>query len=152
MLSIYHNTNWCCPTVVCATARYSIHSYDQLSAEFLNHFTSACKQKRTAMCLFTTALLEIPITSEDVLISAFTQGLRGGKFFDNLSLNPPSMFHGLLRLAKIYINLEDAKRLKKDERAPGLIGRKPGKRDEQRGSDTHRSRLGRGPGGVRTQI
>lgn len=71
---------------------------------------------------FTTALLEIPITSEDVLISAFTQGLKGGQFFDNLSLNSPSTFHSLLQLAELYINLEDAKRLKKDERMLAQVG------------------------------
>lgn len=68
----------------------SINNYEQLSAEFLNHFPSARKQKHTTMSFFsvkqqdnetlreyvrkfTTALLKIPITSEDILISAFTR-------------------------------------------------------------------------------
>lgn len=64
-----------------------------------------------------------------------------------MSLNPPSTFHGLLRLAELYINLEDAKRLKKDEHIPVPVGRKPGMRDEHWGPESHRSRPGRAHGG-----
>lgn len=61
-----------------------------------------------------------------------SQGLNSGKFFDTLSLNPPKAFHALLGLAELYINLEDTKRLKKEERvpAPSDGGRKDGKNNQ----------------------
>lgn len=63
-------------------------------------------------------MLEIPITSEDVLISAMTQGLREEELCRSLSIKPPRAFNNLLQRAKIYINLEDAQKAKKNEVSP----------------------------------
>lgn len=126
----------------------SIHYYDQLKTDFLSHIATARKQKRTALTLFnikqqkaeslrtyvlalTTAPLEVPITSKDIL-SAFFQGLKPGKFFESLSLDLPDTFNNLLQCAELYINLEDAQKMKREERAIIPSGRKPGKRDEYR--------------------
>lgn len=73
-----------------------VHSYEQLSAYFLSHIASARKQKCTTLTLlrikqqeakslrsyvksFRLALLDVPITSDDVLTSAFSQGMKEGK-------------------------------------------------------------------------
>lgn len=89
---------------------------------------------------FTTATLEVPITSEEILVSALVQGLREGEFFKNLSLEPPSTFNALLEKAEKYINLEDAQRAKKEERPTALEGKKENRMDDTRRMDQPRGR------------
>ncbi|XP_012827901.1 PREDICTED: uncharacterized protein LOC105949160 [Erythranthe guttata] len=103
----------------------SIGSFDQLASVFLDHFASSKKQKRSTLTLFTvkqregehlrsfvkrfiTATLEVPITSEEVLINALAQGLRLGDFFTSISKKPPLSFNELLRKAERYMNAEEA--------------------------------------------
>ncbi|XP_073290904.1 uncharacterized protein [Primulina huaijiensis] len=68
---------------------------------------------------FNNAALEIPAATPDIMISAFTQGLRGGEFFKSLVKKPPSSYDDLLSRAEKYVNLEDAQRHKRMEQRPG---------------------------------
>ncbi|XP_073271473.1 uncharacterized protein [Primulina huaijiensis] len=68
---------------------------------------------------FNNAALEIPAATPDIMISAFTQGLRGGEFFKSLVKKPPSSYDDLLSRAEKYVNLEDAQRHKMMEQRPG---------------------------------
>ncbi|XP_073280650.1 uncharacterized protein [Primulina huaijiensis] len=68
---------------------------------------------------FNNAALEIPATTPDIMISAFTQGLRGGEFFKSLVKKPPSSYDDLLSRAEKYVNLEDAQRHKRMEQRSG---------------------------------
>ncbi|XP_073033713.1 uncharacterized protein [Primulina eburnea] len=64
---------------------------------------------------FNNAALEIPAANPDIMISAFTQGLRGGEFFKSLVKKPPSNYDDLLSREEKYVNLEDAERHKRME-------------------------------------
>ncbi|XP_012852522.1 PREDICTED: uncharacterized protein LOC105972126 [Erythranthe guttata] len=103
----------------------TIGGFGQLSACFMDHFASSKKQKRSTLTLFAvrqrdgeslrsfikrfiSATLEVPITSEEVLISALAQGLRAGDFFTSLSKKPPASFNALLKKAERYMNAEEA--------------------------------------------
>ncbi|XP_012833073.1 PREDICTED: uncharacterized protein LOC105953937 [Erythranthe guttata] len=103
----------------------SIGSFDQLASVFLDHFASSKKQKMSTLTLFAvkqregehlrsfikrfiTATLEVPITSEEVLINALAQGLRLGDFFTSISKKPPLSFNDLLRKTERYMNAEEA--------------------------------------------
>ncbi|KAL0413125.1 UNVERIFIED_CONTAM: hypothetical protein Sradi_1514200 [Sesamum radiatum] len=56
---------------------------------------------------FNTAILEVLATHQEVLVSAFTQRLRGGPLFESLAKKPITDFlHVLARDGK-YMNLED---------------------------------------------
>ncbi|XP_075507202.1 uncharacterized protein LOC142543686 [Primulina tabacum] len=93
---------------------------------------------------FNSAALEIPAAIPDIMISAFTQGLRGGEFFKSLVKKPPLSYDDLLARAEKYVNLEDAQRYRRMEKWPGGSrvegaekgGRKrgAGKREEDRTS------------------
>ncbi|XP_073017772.1 uncharacterized protein [Primulina eburnea] len=53
------------------------------------------------------------------MISAFTQGLKGGEFFKSLVKKPPLSYDDLLARPEKYVNLEDAKRYRRMESRPG---------------------------------
>ncbi|XP_012848582.1 PREDICTED: uncharacterized protein LOC105968491 [Erythranthe guttata] len=67
---------------------------------------------------FNAATLEVPVTSEEVLINALAQGLQMGEFFDSLSKKAPVSFNDLLRRAEKYINAEEARRSRTFEPVP----------------------------------
>ncbi|XP_012836532.1 PREDICTED: uncharacterized protein LOC105957150 [Erythranthe guttata] len=115
----------------------TIGSFDQLSACFMDHFASSKKQKRSTLTLFAvrhregeylrsfikrfiSSTLEVPITSEEVLISALAQGLRVGDFFTSLSKKPPASFNALLKKAERYMNAEEAVHNKFGDNKGGL--------------------------------
>ncbi|XP_073309934.1 uncharacterized protein [Primulina huaijiensis] len=68
---------------------------------------------------FNDVALDIPAASRDIMISAFTQGLRGGEFFKSLVKKPPSSYDDLLSRTEKNVNLEDAQRHKRIEQRPG---------------------------------
>lgn len=74
---------------------------------------------------FTSAALDIPSTTEEVLANALTQGLQEGDFFISLAKKPTRNFDDLLARAKKYINLEKAHRIKKEDDG--------GKKDNKKG-------------------
>ncbi|XP_073018166.1 uncharacterized protein [Primulina eburnea] len=117
----------------------SIRSFEDLSAAFLHRFASSKRHQKNYLSLFgmkqqenetlrefvqlfNSAALEIPATTPDIMISAFTQGLRGGEFFKSLVKKPPSSYDDLLARAEKYINLEDAQWHKRMEQRPGRSG------------------------------
>ncbi|XP_073131435.1 uncharacterized protein [Henckelia pumila] len=68
---------------------------------------------------FNGAALEVPTATPDILISAFTQGLKGGEFFKSLVKKPQSSYDDLLARAKKYVNLEDAQKHRRTEQRQG---------------------------------
>ncbi|XP_012833285.1 PREDICTED: uncharacterized protein LOC105954155 [Erythranthe guttata] len=129
--------------------RCSVHSFAQFSEVFLNHFASSKKQKRSTLTLFAvrqkeneplrsyvqrfnSATLEVPATSEEVLINALAQGLRMGEFFDSLSKKAPVSFNDLLRRAEKYINAEEARRSRTMESTQPAERRRERPREEMR--------------------
>ncbi|XP_073044289.1 uncharacterized protein [Primulina eburnea] len=117
----------------------SICSFEDFSAAFLHRFASSKRHQKNYLSLFVmkqqegetlrefvqrfnNVALEIPAVTPDIMISAFTQGLRGGEFFKSLVKKPPSSYDDLLARAEKYINLEDAQRHKRMEQRPGRSG------------------------------
>ncbi|XP_012849541.1 PREDICTED: uncharacterized protein LOC105969329 [Erythranthe guttata] len=110
----------------------SIHSFGQFAKAFMNQFTSSKKCKKTSLSLFsirqkekeslrnyikrfTSATLEVPTTSDEVLMAALSQGLRDDEFFRALALEPSPDFDNLLERASRFINLEEARQQKIEE-------------------------------------
>ncbi|XP_075474458.1 uncharacterized protein LOC142505374 [Primulina tabacum] len=134
----------------------SLRSFEDFSATFLHRFASSKRHQRNYLSLFVmkqqetetlrefirrfnNAELDIPDASPDIMISVFTQGLRGGEYFKSLVKKPPSSYDDLLSRTKKYVNLEDAQRHKRMEQRPGGIrvegaergGRKRGARKRE---------------------
>ncbi|XP_073313447.1 uncharacterized protein [Primulina huaijiensis] len=101
---------------------HSILSFEDFSAAFMHRFASSRKHQRNYLSLFVMkqqetetlrefiwhfndTALDIPAASSDIIISAFTQGLRGGEFFKSLVKKPPSKYDDLLSRAEKYVNL-----------------------------------------------
>ncbi|XP_073049611.1 uncharacterized protein [Primulina eburnea] len=114
----------------------SICSFEDFSVAFLHRFVSSKRHQKNYLSLFVmkqqeaetlrefvqhfnNAALEIPAATPDIMISAFTQGLRGGEFFKSLVKKPPSSYDDLLARAEKYVNLEDAQRYRRMENRPG---------------------------------
>ncbi|XP_073033901.1 uncharacterized protein [Primulina eburnea] len=114
----------------------SIRSFEDFSAAFLHRFASNKRHQKNYWSMFVmkqqenetlrefvkrfnSAALEIPADTPNIMISAFTQGLRGGEFFKSLVKKPPSSYDDLLSRAEKYINLEDAQRYRRMENWPG---------------------------------
>ncbi|XP_075486452.1 uncharacterized protein LOC142526065 [Primulina tabacum] len=114
----------------------SLRSFEDFFAAFLHRFASSKRHQRNYLSLFVMkqqetetlrefirrfndAALDIPDASPDIMISAFTQRLRGGEFFKSLVKKPPSSYDDMLSRAEKYINLEDAQRQKRMKQRPG---------------------------------
>ncbi|XP_073030621.1 uncharacterized protein [Primulina eburnea] len=114
----------------------SIQSFEDFSTAFLHRFASSKRHQKNYLSLFVmkqqeaetlrefvqrfnSAALEIPAATPDIMISAFTQGLRGGEFFKSLVKKPPASYDDLLARAEKYVNLEDAQRYRRMESRPG---------------------------------
>ncbi|XP_073064179.1 uncharacterized protein [Primulina eburnea] len=114
----------------------SIRSFEDFSAAFLHRFASSKRHQKNYLSMFVmkqqenetlrefvqrfnSAALEIPAATPDIMISAFTQGLRGGEFFKSLVKKPPLSYDDLLARAEKYVNLEDAQRYIRMENRPG---------------------------------
>lgn len=127
----------------------SVPTFGRLCSMFLHHFASSRKHQKSTITLFSikqqmeeslrayvkrfnTAMLEVPAASEEIKISAMTQGLREGDLFRSLALDPVSTFDRLLERAERYINLEEAQKIKKEERGAQAQDRKNGKKDPRR--------------------
>ncbi|XP_073138437.1 uncharacterized protein [Henckelia pumila] len=91
----------------------SIRFFDDFSVVFMHQFASSQKYQNTYLSLFVMkqqdqetlrqfiqrfngAYLEVPTATPNILISAFTQGLKGGEFFKSLVKKPPSSYDDLL--------------------------------------------------------
>ncbi|XP_050258976.1 uncharacterized protein LOC126703969 [Quercus robur] len=117
----------------------SICSFKELSAQFASHFIGGHKYKNSTACLmnikqredemlrsyitrFNKEALSIDEANDKILVAAFTNGLRKGKFLFSLYKNDPKTMSDVLYRATKYMNTEDA-----------LLAReeKPRKREQQ---------------------
>ncbi|XP_012851655.1 PREDICTED: uncharacterized protein LOC105971353 [Erythranthe guttata] len=98
----------------------------------LTETIKAAQQTDQILKRFNAATLEVPATSEEVLINALAQGLRMGEFFDSLSKKAPVSFNDLLRRAEKYINAEEARRSRTIEGISPVEKRKDKAREEIR--------------------
>ena len=116
----------------------SINTFTKLNAQFLSHFIRGHKYKKSTTCLmsikqqedetlrsyitcFNKKALLIDEDVDKILVVAFTNGLRKGKFLFSLHKNDPKTMLDVLYRAIKYMNAEDAliaweKKLKKRER------------------------------------
>ncbi|XP_073017963.1 uncharacterized protein [Primulina eburnea] len=91
-------------------------SFEDFSTAFLHRFASSKRHQKNYLSL---AALEISAATPEIMISAFTHGLRGGEFFKSLVKKPPSSYDDLLARAEKYVNLEDAQQHRRMEQQPG---------------------------------
>ncbi|XP_073123141.1 uncharacterized protein [Henckelia pumila] len=110
----------------------SIDVFKKFREIFLQHFSSSKRYRKTTLSLFEVKqvgeeslrayikkfnkiTLEIPACAPKTRITAFTQGLREGKFFRSLVKKTPRNFEDLLARAEKYINMEEAQKQKRDK-------------------------------------
>ena len=103
----------------------SISTFKELSAQFTVHFIGGHKYKRSTSCLisikqredetlrsyisrFNKEALSIDEADDKILVAAFTNGLREGKFLFSLYKNDPKTMSEVLYRATKYMNVEDA--------------------------------------------
>ncbi|XP_023873635.1 uncharacterized protein LOC111986233 [Quercus suber] len=117
----------------------SINTFKELSAQFTSHFIRGHRYKkftaylmsirqredetlRSYITRFNKEALSIDEADDKILVAAFTNGLRKGKFLFSLYKNDPKTMSEVLYRATKYMNAEDAL-LARDE--------KPRKRERQ---------------------
>ncbi|XP_030970703.1 uncharacterized protein LOC115991097 [Quercus lobata] len=103
----------------------SIGTIKELSVQFASHFIRGHKYKKSTACLmnikqredktlrsyitcFNKETLSIDETDDKILMVAFTNGLRKGKFLFSLYKNDPKTMSDVLYRATKYMNTEDA--------------------------------------------
>ena len=103
----------------------SINIFKELNAQFTSHFIGGHKYKRSATCLmsikqredeslrsyitrFNKKALSINEADDKILVAAFTNRLRKGKFFFSLYKNDSKTMLDVLYKATKYMNAEDA--------------------------------------------
>ena len=124
----------------------SINTFKELSAQFTSHFIGGHRYKKSIACLmsikqredetlrsyitsFNKEAFSIDEADDKILVAAFTNGLRKGKFLFSLYKNDPkTMFEELYRATK-YMNAEDA--LLAREEKPKKRERMEGTRQDQ---------------------
>ena len=102
----------------------SINTFKELSAQFTSHFIGGHRYKRSTTCLmsikqredetlrsyitrFNKEALSIDEADDKILVVAFTNGLRKGKFLFSLYKNDPKTMFKVLYRATKYMNAED---------------------------------------------
>ena len=102
----------------------SISTFKDLSAQFASYFIEGHRYKKSAVYLisirqqedetlrsyiacFNKEVLSIDETDDKILIVAFTNGLRKGKFLFSLYKNDPKTMSDVLYRATKYMNVED---------------------------------------------
>ena len=103
----------------------SVNTFKEISAQFTSHFIGGHRYKRSTTCLmsikqredetlrsyitrFNKEALSIDEADDKILIAAFTNGLRKGKFLFSLYKNDPKTMLEVLYRAVKYMNAEDA--------------------------------------------
>ena len=101
----------------------SINTFKELSAQFTSHFIGGYRYKRSIACLmsikqredetlrsyithFNKEALSIDVANDNILVAAFTNGLRMGKFLFSLYKNDPKTMSEVLYRATKYMNAE----------------------------------------------
>ena len=102
----------------------SISTFKDLSTQFASHFIEGHRYKKSTVCLmsirqredetlrsyithFNKEALSINETDDKILVIAFTNGLRKGKFLFSLFKNDPKTMSDVLYRAIKYMNAED---------------------------------------------
>ena len=103
----------------------SVSTFKELSAQFTAHFIGGHRYKKSTACLmsikqredetlrsyisrFNKEALSIDEVDDKILVAAFTNGLRKGKFLFSLYKNDPKTMLEVLYRATKYMNIEDA--------------------------------------------
>ena len=103
----------------------SVNTFKELSTQFTLHFIGGHRYKRSTACLmsikqredetlrsyithFNKEALSIDKADDKILVAAFTNGLRKGKFLFSLYKNNPKTMSDVLYRATKYMNVEDA--------------------------------------------
>ena len=103
----------------------SIDTFKELSTQFTSPFIGGHKYKKSAACLmnikqredetlrsyitrFNKEALSIDEADNKILVAAFTNGLRKGKFLFSLYKNDPKTMSNVLYRATKYMNAKDA--------------------------------------------
>ena len=103
----------------------SIRIFKELSAQFASHFIWGHRYKKSIACLmsikqredetlrfyiacFNEKALSINEVEDKILVAAFTNGLRNGKFLFSLYKNDPKTMSDVFYRATKYMNAEDA--------------------------------------------
>ena len=103
----------------------SVSTFKELSAQFTTHFIGGHRYKKSTACLmsikqredemlrsyissFNKEVLSIDEADDKILVAAFTNGLRKGKFLFSLYKNEPKTMSEVLYRATKYMNAEDA--------------------------------------------
>ena len=101
-----------------------IGSFKELSIQFASHFIGGHRYKKSTTCLmnikqredetlrsyitrFNKKALSINEADDKILIAAFTNGLRKGKFLFSLYKNDPKTMSDVLYRTTKYMNAED---------------------------------------------
>ncbi|XP_075675042.1 uncharacterized protein LOC142644281 [Castanea sativa] len=102
----------------------SINTFKELGAQFILHFIGGHQYKKSTACLmsirqredetlrsyiscFNKEALWINEANDKILVAAFTNGLRKGKFLFSLYKNDPKTMSDVLYRATKYMNAED---------------------------------------------
>ena len=102
-----------------------ISTFKELSAQFTAHFIRGHRYKKSMACLmsikqredetlrsyisrYNKEALSIDEADDKILVAAFTNGLRKGKFLFSLYKNDPKTMSNVLYRATKYMNAEDA--------------------------------------------
>ena len=121
----------------------SINTFKELSAQFTSHFIGGHRYKKSIACLmsikqredetlrsyitrFNKEAFSIDEADDKILVAAFTNGLRKGKFLFSLYKNDPKTMSEVLYRATKYMNTEDA-----------LLAREDKPRKKERLEDAH---------------
>ena len=132
----------------------SINTFKELSVQFTSHFIGRHMYKRSTTCLmsikqqedemlrsyitrFNKKALSIDEADDKILVAAYTNGLRKGKFLFSLYKNDPKTMSEVLYKATKYMNAEDVLLARKE---------KPRKRERERLEDTRQDKGGRNRG------
>ncbi|XP_065628038.1 uncharacterized protein LOC136066912 [Quercus suber] len=124
----------------------SISTFKELGTQFTSHFIGGHMYKKSTACLmsirqredetlrsyitrFNKEALSIDEANDKILVAAFTNGLRKGKFLFSLYKNDPKTMSDVLYRATKYINAENA--LLAQEEKPGKIERQGNARQDQ---------------------
>ncbi|XP_075640240.1 uncharacterized protein LOC142611985 [Castanea sativa] len=103
----------------------SIGTFKELSAQFASYFIGGHRYKKSIACLmnikqrkdetlrsyithFNKEALSIDEADDKILVVAFTNGLRKGKFLFSLYKNDPKIMSEVLYMVTKYMNMEDA--------------------------------------------
>ena len=145
----------------------SINTFKELSTQFTLHFIGGHRYKKSTACLmsikqredetlrsyitrFNKEALSIDEANDKILVAAFTNGLRKGKFLFSLYKNDPKTMSKVLYKATKYMNAEDAllareEKHRKRERMEDP--RQDQGRKKSRTGDRHDERCSKPPGG-----